>query len=514
MKLETKEFSIFNLQAVFELIEHKKFVDAEEMIRSLLKVQPNNSDGLWALGTLADKTGQFDQAFQLLGKAAFLAPKQSGPLLAFANFLFERGELEKAQAVFQRAIDKFPSSVHVVFKYARYLLATNQIKSAEVALNRCLEISPYHSGALLSLSELLKEPEAETIVGELHDIVRDAIEVVATEQSSKDSLPVSTSREICELYFASANCNFKRRSHQLAFEDWKKANQYQLSNCEFRTVEMLPFFKKLREYFDQNLLANSPFISSMKNTIKQERHASISPLFIVGMPRAGTTLIEQILTCYPEIETAGETDYIASEVVDYLVEHTQTSYPELMSICDPELLSKAGEGYLSKLASGHANARYVIDKMPANFQSLGLIKLIFPNATILHVTREPRAIAFSIFRNYFAENEPYFCDLEEFALYYHQYQKLIQHWLQMGISMFEIEYENLVRNPKESLEPVISSLGLSWSDTCLAFFQQTTAVHTISRQQVRKPIYDSSIEAWQDFEEELKPFEVALAKYT
>jgi len=258
-----------------------------------------------------------------------------------------------------------------------------------------------------------------------------------------------------------------------------------------------PFFGQLEKSFA------SPHKFSIENVSSNQ----LKPIFILGLPRSGSTLLEQMMANHLEIETAGEVNYLSSEVVTQLQKMTGKPYPLDIDKLSSKQYQQLGKIYLSELKKHHPNSEYIIDKLPSNFQSLGLIKRILPDAVVIHITRQPEAVAISIFANYFAENEPYFCDLNEFAEYYVSYKKLMDFWKEEQQDNFlEISYETLVLSPKKAITKLLESFGLHWQERCLDFHTNSRTITTLSSNQVRKPLYKSSLNQWKHYQEFLEDF--------
>jgi len=186
---------------------------------------------------------------------------------------------------------------------------------------------------------------------------------------------------------------------------------------------------------------------------------------------------------------------------------TGKSYPLDVEKLSSKQYQQLVRVYLSELQKRYPDSRYIIDKLPSNFQSLGLIKGILPEAVIIHITRQLEAVAISTFANYFAENEPYFCDLNEFAEYYLSYKKLMNFWQEQQQDVcLEISYEELVLSPKQTITKLLKSCGLLWQKQCLDFHTSSRTITTLSSNQVRKPLYKSALDGWQHYQEFLEDF--------
>ena len=233
---------------------------------------------------------------------------------------------------------------------------------------------------------------------------------------------------------------------------------------------------------------------------------SAAPIFIVGMPRSGTTLIEQILASHPKVFGAGELREMAN-LAGRIGGADAAAFPEAVQALSGEELRRIGEQYVQAVTRLAPGAERITDKMPGNFSLAGLIHLALPNARIIHACRDPRDTAFSCFSLLFSGTLEFTYDLAELGRYYRAYLKLMAHWrevLPQGI-MLEVQYEDVVRDLESQARRIIAHCGLEWDDACLSFYKTERSVRTASATQVRQPIYQSSIGRWRLHEEELQP---------
>jgi hypothetical protein len=241
---------------------------------------------------------------------------------------------------------------------------------------------------------------------------------------------------------------------------------------------------------------------------------SETPVFIVGMPRSGTTLTEQILSSHPAIAGAGELKLIdrirreiASENRAQVSDHI---YPDVLARMDRYRARQFADGYLAHLDTIRADETRVTDKMPTNFIHLGLIALLFPRATVIHCRRNPMDILVSCYcQNLSAP----FCDLEQLVHYHRQYRRMMAHWHDvLPLKIHTVDYESLVTNPEPNSRALIEHCGMDWNEECLRFHANDRAVHTPSKWQVRQPMYSSSIEKWRRFEPHLRQIVERIAQ--
>jgi hypothetical protein len=235
-----------------------------------------------------------------------------------------------------------------------------------------------------------------------------------------------------------------------------------------------------------------------------------TPIFVLGMPRSGTTLTEQIIASHPDVYGAGELHYLL-EISQRAV--AGAAFPSNLRQLDRELLTAWGQEYLSALKRHAPEAARITDKMPQNFQMLGLIHLMLPNAKIIHVKRNPVDTCLSCFTMHFAaKSVKYSYDLTELAHFYVGYAELMEHWRNVlpENAFLEVQYEDVIQDVEGQARRLIDYCGLEWDNACIAFHENKRVVRTASVAQVRKPVYKSSVERWRRYEKHLGPLLDAL----
>ncbi|MCG8490932.1 MAG: sulfotransferase, partial [Sneathiellales bacterium] len=241
-----------------------------------------------------------------------------------------------------------------------------------------------------------------------------------------------------------------------------------------------------------------------KNAVQSK--AKPNPIFIFGMPRSGTSLVEQILASHSKIHGAGEL-YFFEQVVYHDIKKGKSVLPHVaLSEFQAESFPPLATHYMDKLRKLSAKMPFITDKMPRNFLYVGLIRLLFPNAILVHCTRQPEDSCLSIYKKYFVGKQYFAYNLEELAHYYNGYLDLMQYWnaLLPG-EILEISYEDMVADVETHSRRLIEHCGLDWEEACLHFHKTKRAVNTASTAQVRQPIYSSSVQAWKKYEKELEP---------
>jgi hypothetical protein len=251
------------------------------------------------------------------------------------------------------------------------------------------------------------------------------------------------------------------------------------------------------------------FISSKAG----QGNPSDRPIFIIGMPRSGSTLIEQVLASHPRVFGSGE-QRTFGDAVNFFIQPDGPEYPDIVPNLTAGQLNALGSAYLSRMATLVRDDRKFTDKMPANFNFAGLIHLALPHARIIHVGRNPLDTCLSIFATNFGDPLAFAYDLGELGRYYRAYERLMEHWrrvLPEG-AMLEVRYEDVVADIEAQARRIVDYCGLEWDDACLAFHKTSRPVRTASVAQVRQPIYKTSVERWRPYERHLGPLLEALGR--
>ncbi|MEC8207186.1 MAG: sulfotransferase, partial [Pseudomonadota bacterium] len=255
-------------------------------------------------------------------------------------------------------------------------------------------------------------------------------------------------------YYALGKSYDQLNDTEQAFNYFSLANKLQTKLTQFKTRDLVPFYQRIKE---QN---TAELIDARDKTFT----GTITPIFIIGMPRSGSTLVEQMLASHNDFASLGEDASISNQVVAYLEQQTQLPYPDCLAELNQGLINNARNIYIERIKQAPVVRPFMINKLPANYQSLGLIYLLFPNAKFINMQREYNAIAWSVFSNYFAENEPYFCSLPEFKQYFDLYQQLMEHWQSvMPEAVFGLSYEALISDSEQTLTALCNFLNIEYS---------------------------------------------------
>ena len=500
-----------------EGLKHQKlrrFAEAQQCYQQVLRANPGNPDALNLMGTLALEARQHQDAAKLFGTAARLVPTSTVYLHNLGLALLALKDFAGASGVLSKALELNAKSVDALCNLGAVQKALNRTDEAKQLFERAVLLAPRNSRALLGLADIL------TASGDMDRATQLCREVIAAEPDNAAAfIALAAAHRFAEsdpepAAMAALSSRLTRQGrghpaflhatgktltdlgrHDEAFEHFAAAKalasrEFDLSDYVKRHDEVIRLFTP--EFF----AAHSGFGVS-----------GASPIFIVGMPRSGTTLAEQICSSHSSVSGAGELASIGQIAHELgASERDPAIFSTLVSRMTVEQSREIAGLYLKQLRlAGGATSR-VTDKMPHNFEQLGLIALLFPDARVIHCTRDPIDNCMSCFTHHFNENHGYNTDLAVLGQYYREYRRLMAHWRKvLPLPMLDFSYEALIENQEGRTRELISFLGLQWEDACLDFHKTERLVKTPSRWQVRQPIYRSSIKQWKRYEQHLGP---------
>jgi tetratricopeptide (TPR) repeat protein len=306
-------------------------------------------------------------------------------------------------------------------------------------------------------------------------------------------------KRIDEIAFALGKAYEDVQDYDNAFKYYNIGNNIKRSNINFSIKDEKENFISIKKIFNKNIYSNFKDVGSKNSSV----------IFIVGMPRSGTTLVEQIVSNHSKVYGADELNILPELVKKYFCNlHTETLIPSLDKFKRDDF-KKIGEEYIYKLNKITSNETITTDKLTVNFKWIGLIKLILPNAKIINCSRNKQDTCFSIFKNYFTSNELTFAyEINEIVSYYNLYCDLMNHWnSSIPNFVYDIKYENLIKKPEINIKKLLNFCSLDWDENCLKFYNNKRAIKTASDTQVRSKLYSSSIDYWKKFEKYInKPF--------
>jgi tetratricopeptide (TPR) repeat protein len=397
-----------------------------------------------------------------------------GTVYSYAN------DQHRALAAFDRASALAPQEPRFLFNRASVRRFLGDLEGAEADYDRVIALNPLDYEAYINRSELRVQTAARNHVPELEDLLARNI----AEWGSEVKIRYALAKEYEDLgeyakSFEQSLVGAKLRRDHL---------KYDVSR-DVATVDWI--------------ISAFPAIP----TVVAPGADMESPVFIVGLPRSGTTLVERILSSHSSLSSAGELDSFALSIVNAVRQRTgqaQVPRQELVALSATLDFAALGKDYLHRVRRIFDGGARFIDKMPLNYLYCGLIHRALPNAKIIHVTRHPMAVCYAMYKTLFTQGYPFSYDLDEIAQYYIAYYRLMRHWqTAMPGVLYELSYEELVTKQVAETRRLLAYCGLEWEDGCVPFHQNPAASTTASASQIRRPIYDSSVSLWRRYESEL-----------
>lgn len=440
------------VQRAIKLHRAGKLNDAAEIYANVLKQDPKNSGAMHLLGVIAGQFGDFKEAEQLIQAAIKLNPKDAAMYHNLAGNKQVQGQLGMAKALFLQSIKLDPNYAEAYFNYSSVMKFEKNTPEFVEPIERLLNNE--------NLADL----------------------------------------DHCYLEFALGKYYDDLKEYEQAFQHYDSGNA--LRKHVFDRSEYIATLNAQLKYIDNDCYVRQ----------KQYGRASELPVFIVGMPRSGTSLLEQVLSSHTQIFGAGELADIPG-IVDAVPGHSAQAHPYPRCVTDikPKALSGFGDLYIKKLESLGGDAIRVVDKNPGNHMHLGLILTMFPQARIIHCSRDALDTCISCYFQNFRAGQEFAFSFEGLATYYQGYRKYMEHWKKIAPErIFDLQYEDMVTDTETKAREVISFLGLEWEPACLEFHKSKRPVRTASSIQVREPIYSRRIGRWERYGDSFKPLRKLL----
>lgn len=456
LKLAPKEVRALILTARCQ-IRRLNFASAEQACRLALNEEPDNPEALTVLGMILHELDRYDEAVEVLEKADGLAPHNAETLGYFGVALKSVGRLTDAR-------DKIVQGV---------------------------EINPNMIAAYANLNDLVDYSKETDLFDRLERVM-----TAKVKRSPEVMLP---------LHYAYAKALDDSGQPEKALEHYVAGGKIKRTMLNYDEAETFKFYDDIKRTFTAEFLASRPFEGDPTDRL----------LFIVGMPRSGSTLVEQILASNDAVHGAGEVKYFSQSLHKLRDRFPSLSrFPDMMRELKPNHYQLLADNYTQPMFRNAGDARIVTDKLLTNYFFVGLIHMMFPNAKIINTRRDPVDSSLSAFTKLFKDDMPHSYDMSELGRYYRQYDALMKHWegvLPAGV-MKVVEYENVVENTEQEAREIIEFLGLEWDPKMLDFHKSNRPVKTASVAQVRKPIYKTAVKRWKKYGAGLQPLIDAIQK--
>ena len=477
--------ALFNLGVALQ--EKENFSEAMKFYHKALKVKADYPEALNNLGLVYQNLNELEAAEEALRKAIQLRHKYIDAMINLGDVLGDQERLSEAEETFKEAISWDSTSGKAHAALGSILLQKGKLEEAKTCFRQAITLESDYATAHYSLARATKHTEKD------QDVV--AMEALLAKKDIKDE-------QKAKLNFALAKIYEELGEFDKSFNFLQTGNKIVRKERSCDLAEMKKKFNELKLIFSKDVFKRYKDCGCQDAT----------PIFILGMPRSGTTLVEQTLSSHNDIHGAGELKIIKEICADRVFEKiTGQIFPIGILTLQPTILKKLGLRYIKRLRRYSETAYSITDKMPHNFLQAGFIKLILPNAKIIHCRRNPVDNCLSIYKQYFNKFHNYAYDLKELGEYYNLYEDLMIHWHSVTPGhVFDINYEDMVANHEDWTRKILEFCGLPWDENCLEFHKSARPVKTASVAQVRRPIYTDSVQLWKHYEKNLAPLINAL----
>ncbi|OIO70560.1 MAG: hypothetical protein COW19_07075 [Zetaproteobacteria bacterium CG12_big_fil_rev_8_21_14_0_65_55_1124] len=456
--------------------------DALKRFKSATTLEPKSVEAAIGLVQCLIRIGEHKQACTILEPLLAVDPANTDLLLAMFRACFSLAKLERARACLDNVLAIQADCAEAHLGIAQIALQEGDFKEAQREAREALRLAPNNSSLYTFVSDVTK----------FRDPDDDILRAMLDQYRQSAGRPVDRTN----LAFALAKAMGDMGNVERAWEFIMEGNNLRHEQSTYNADEELVHMQEIMRFY-------TPDVCMRNSGIEDE-----TPIFILGMPRCGSTLSEQILAAHPDVVSRGESEtFVKNALLDYHSDENVLTL-ERMTSFSPDQWRELGTAYLQRLRSDMPDAKRITDKSLTNIRYVGAIHCTLPRARIIHVRRNPLDTCFSIFKNNLAGGQfGYGFNLGELGYYYRMYLKLMQHWRDVLPSgaMYEMDYEALVTNQEEETRKLLDYCGLPWSDDCLQFTQVRNVVSTTSVAQVRRSIYKDSVAAWKPYEQHLQP---------
>jgi tetratricopeptide (TPR) repeat protein len=472
---------------VLSLRRTNQYAEAEAEARNWCKISPDDAGARATLAHIFVEQYRLDEALSEANAAAALAPDNVDAILLVAGILAQLGRAHEANSALMRARERAPERPDVHLHLGNILKIEGRFDEAHAVLRHALSLDPANATALFELAEITRFTQDHPLLAKIEKLV--AVEPAVPK--------------LAPLHFALGKAYDDIGRTEQAFRHFAIANASEHAKKGYDEQATLATLARIQD------IVSPAFLERLSGNGTE----SELPIFIVGMPRSGTTLVEQILASHPSVSAGGELHHFRLSVDAVLAPQPQ-AFPDSLCALVPKDLTAIGERYLARLRPLAGGRWRVTDKLPANALLIGLIHAVLPNAKIIHCERDPVDTCLSCFMTSFGRRVPYSTDLSTLGRYHRAQTKLMEHWrsiLPAG-SFLDVHYEVVVEDLEGQARRLISHCGLNWDTHCMQFHKTQRPVNTASVLQVREPIYNSSIGRGRKYAAHLGPLLSALGE--
>jgi tetratricopeptide (TPR) repeat protein len=470
-------------------VELEVLNEAEALLEAVLALQPRYEAARHDYVQTLIKRQKHREAKVEIAKLLAVDPKNFGYLTLAANVEVGLGDNEKALEIYRAMLADWPASWDIPLWMGHALKTIGRTSEAVEAYRAAAKARPNFGDAYWSLANLKTYRFTDS------EIAAMTREEAAATTGSEDRI---------HLCFALSKALEDREDFEGAWRVLKRGDGLKRIECRYRP-------EIAEENATSQIRVCTPEFFARRRGWGDPRP---DPIFIVGLPRAGSTLLEQILASHSEVEGTQELSNVQRIVLDITGYGSPTErrlYPEALGSLTPEDFRRFGEQYLEETQAYRTGLPYFIDKMPNNFRHIGLIRLMLPNAKIIDARRDPMSCCFSNLKQLYAKGQEFTYGIDNIARYYRSYLKLMRHWdLALPGQVLRVQHEDVVDDLEGSVRRILDHCGLPFEDACVEFHKTRRSVRTPSSEQVRRPIFRDGIEQWKNFEPWLQPLRAAL----
>ena len=480
------------MRLLAEVLTRKNILDeAQFLLETLVALQPKMIPARLQLFHVLMRRQRFHSAFDIAASLNKDAPTDTGEIKrAYAAAAFAVGNIEEAKDLYAQLAKNAPADHLIPISQGHIFNAIGERENAVAAFQRCISLKPAHGDSYWSL--------ANTKSYRFDD------DEIASMQKIEEGDALSTLDRV-QICFALGKALEDKNLFDDAFNYYDRGNSLKLPTTHYDPVQLR---KRVQAQID---VCTSELFESRQHVGVQ----NIDPIFIVGLPRAGSTLLEQILASHSQVDGTMELHNVldlAKRLRGRDADQDGTPrYPAILGDLDNDLFAQFGAQFIDQTRIYRGSGQLFIDKMPNNFFHIGLIKLILPNAKIIDARRHPMACCFSGYKQLFGEGQEFSYGLSQIGEYYKEYVRLMAHWdAVLPGHVLRVNHEDVVADLETQVHRILDYCGLEFESACLEFHKTERTVRTPSAEQVRQPIYTSGLEQWKNFEHYLAPLKEAL----
>ena len=449
--------------------------------KKTVQARQDFAEAYFSLGKTYQATDRFDEAIANYTNAILYKPAYIEAYIKLGNTYSDIGHYAEARENYHQALHLHPESTDALYGIARSLIDEGKFTEANTILRRILSLNPGHAKSYHSLTSTKIFTSADDDIQAMEHLLQD------NGLSAEDKILIN---------FSLAKAFEDIHMYDKSFHFLQAGNNLKRKTFDYDIAGIKSFFSSIKDIFSRKYFSH-------RNEYGGDNKM---PIFIIGMPRSGTTLVEQILASHPAVSGAGELTDLKRIIFNTSPKLTYDNFPENAVSLDAGDIERFASEYIRCLNSHKRDATYVTDKMPGNFLYIGLIKLMFPQARVIHCVRDPIDTCLSIYKQLFVGIHRYAYNLEELGHYYCYYLGLMEHWRNtLPQFIFNIHYEELVSDQEVQTRRLLDHCELPWDDACLSFHRSNRPVKTASLAQVKQPIYRGSIDKWRHYEQHLEP---------